>query len=216
MLNHRLPPSPSSRQQGLVLVLALIVLAAMSLAAVGLMRGVFGSNRVAGNLAFQQAALQSADVGVETAVAWLEQKSAEMEQRNAAPAPMTQANKLYNNIAASATEAYNYVATRADPAANQTWEAFWQTLVTANVVNALPADGAGNQVSFVIHRLCANAGEPTVSRCEAAPVLPTAIANGSRSSSLKPRQSSQVYYRITVRVQSARNATSFIQAMIAI
>ncbi|MBL8276847.1 MAG: hypothetical protein JNL93_09125 [Pelomonas sp.] len=213
-LNAR--PSSSLRQQGLVLVLALIVLAAMSLAAVGLMRGVLGSNRVAGNLAFQQAAVQAADVGVETAIAWLEQKTQEMEQRDPAPAPLTQANKLFANIAKSGTEAYNYVATRADPAANQTWEAFWQTLVTANVVNALPADSAGNQVSFVIHRLCANAGEPTVSACEAAPVLPTAIANGSRSNDLKVRQTSQVYYRITVRVQSARNATSFIQAMVAI
>lgn len=214
MLNAHLPPR--SRQHGLVLVLALIVLAAMSLAAVGLMRGVLGSNRIAGNLAFQQAAVQAADVGVETAVAWLEQKSQEMEQRNPSPAPLTPANKLYNNIASSATESYNYIATRADPAANQTWDAFWQSLVTANVVNALPADAAGNQVSFVIHRLCANAGEPTVSRCEAAPVLPTAIANGSRSNDLKVRQTSQVYYRITVRVQSARNATSFIQAIVAI
>lgn len=213
MLNHR---PPFRGQQGIVLVLALIVLAAMSLAAIGLMRGVLGSNRVAGNLAFQQAAVQAADVGVETAVAWLEQKTAETAQNNPAPAPATPANKLYNNISKGASEAYSYVATRADPGSTQTWENFWQTLVTAEVVNTLPADATGNTVAFVIHRLCADAGEPTASRCEAAPVLPTAVATSSKSSTIKLKEASQVYYRITVRVQGPRNATSFIQAIVAI
>jgi type IV pilus assembly protein PilX len=214
MLNAR--PLRHAGQRGLVLVLALIVLAAMSLAAIGLMRGVLGSNRVAGNLAYQQAAVQAADVGTETAIAWLEQRTRELEQRNAAPAPMTLANKLFNNIVKSASEPYAYVATRADPAATQTWDGFWQNLTTANVVNNLPVDAAGNQVSFVIHRLCANAGEPSVSRCEAAPVLPAAIQTSSKSNSLKLKEASQVYYRITVRVLGPRNATSFIQTMVAI
>lgn len=209
-MNHLL--SRSSRQQGLVLVLALIVLAAMSLAAVGLMRGVFGSNRVAGNLAFQEAALQAADVGVETAIAWLEQKTAEQ----LAGPPPTPANRLWGVITTASGEAYNYVPIRRDPVANQTWEAFWQVLAGAGQVNALPADAAGNQVSFVIHRLCASAGDPTASRCEATPSLPPSIQNSSKSSSLKLKQASQVYYRITVRVQSARNATSFTQAVVAI
>lgn len=209
-MNHHL--SRASRQHGLVLVLALIVLAAMSLAAVGLMRGVFGSNRVAGNLAFQQAALQAADVGVETAVAWLEQKSTELAKAS----PATPANKLWGTISTGSGEAYNYVPTRRDPTANQTWEAFWQVLAGVNQVNNLPPDAAGNQVSFVIHRLCASAGDPTASRCEAAPALPPSIQNSSKSSSLKLKQASQVYYRITVRVQSARNATSFTQAVVAI
>lgn len=206
--------TPSSDQQGLVLVLALIVLVAMSLAAVGLMRGVLGSNRVAGNLAFQQAAVQAADVGVETAIAWLEQRTQQL-QTNPAPAPPSLANKLHANIVKSATEPYAYMATRTDPT-NQTWEEFWQVLAAAGVVNTLAADPAGNRVAFVIHRLCANAGEPTVSRCEATPMMPLAIQSSSKSSSLKLRQPSQVYYRITVRVQGARNATSFIQSIVAI
>ncbi|MDR7269016.1 Tfp pilus assembly protein PilX [Pelomonas saccharophila] len=213
-LNAR--PLRQAGQRGLVLVLALVVLAAMSLAAVGLMRGVFGSNRVAGNLAYQQAAVQAADVGVETAIAWLEQRTRELEQPNPNVATLSLANKLYSNIVRGTGEPYAYVATRADPPANQTWDAFWQTLTTANVVNNLPVDAAGNQVSFVIHRLCANAGEPSVSRCEAAPVLPAAIQTSSKSSSLKLKEASQVYYRITVRVLGPRNATSFIQTMVAI
>ncbi|MFG6465400.1 PilX N-terminal domain-containing pilus assembly protein [Roseateles sp. BYS87W] len=201
-----------SRQQGLVLVLALIVLAAMSLAAVGLMRGVLGSNRVAGNLANQQAAGQAADVGVETAIAWLEQRTQEL----ASNAPPTPANRLYNNIAVGAGQPYAYTATRQDPVAGQSWEAFWQTLVTNNLVNTLATDAAGNRVSFVVHRLCAATGDPTVARCEASPAVPLSVQNSSKSSSIKLRQASQVYYRITVRVQGARNAASFIQAIVAI
>lgn len=214
MLNAR--PLRHARQRGLVLVLSLVVLAAMSLAAVGLMRGVFGSNRIAGNLAYQQAAVQAADVGVETAIAWLEQRTRELEQPNIHVATMSLANKLYNHIAKGVGEPYAYVAIRADPAANQTWDGFWQTLTVAGVVNNLPVDAAGNQVSFVIHRLCANTGEPSVSRCEAAPVLPAAIQTSSKSNSLKLKEASQVYYRITVRVLGPRNATSFIQTMVAI
>lgn len=205
------------QQQGLVLVLALIVLTAMSLAAIGLMRGVLGSNRVAGNLAFQEATLQAGDVGIETAIAWLEQKSRETGPIVPPATTAMPANKLFNNITAD-SEGYKYVATRADPnpAQNQTWESFWATLVSANQVNTLPTDAAGNSVSFVIHRLCANTGAPAAANCEATPALPAAIATSSKSNSLKLNDSSQVYYRITARVQGARNAVSYIQAMVAI
>jgi type IV pilus assembly protein PilX len=207
---------PSTRhQQGLVLVLALVVLAAMSLAAVGLMRGVLGSNRVAGNLAYQQAAVQAADVGAETAIAWLEQLSAETIPGSTANAPAINANRQYQNLTKEGGATYNYVATRADPGANQTWESFWQVLVAAQQVNELPVDATGNRVSFVIHRLCAFTGEPKDAVCETAPAQATPTTNGMRDGD-KVDPLGQTYYRITVRVQGPRNATSFIQVMAAI
>ncbi|WP_457420844.1 PilX N-terminal domain-containing pilus assembly protein [Roseateles sp. P5_E7] len=208
--------TPSNRhQRGLVLVLALVVLAAMSLAAVGLMRGVFGSNRVAGNLAYQQAAVQAADVGAETAIAWLEQLSSETVPGAAASSPAVDANRLYGHLKTSQGATYNYVATRADPGVGQSWEGFWQTLVGAGQVNALPVDATGNNVSFVIHRLCALPGAPKDAACETAPV-PTTATNGGKQDIKQPDALGQVYYRITVRVQGPRNATSFIQVMAAI
>lgn len=201
-------------QRGLVLVLALIVLAAMSLAAIGLMRGVLGSNRVSGNLAYQQAAVQAADVGAETAIAWLEQLSTETVAGGSSTAPAVNANRLYANLRQSPGVAYNYVATRADPAASQSWDSFWQTLVTAGQVNSLPADSAGNTVSFAIHRLCANAGAPALSGCETSPVQSS--SGRGQNNRLQPSGLGQVYYRITVRVQGPRNAASFIQTMVAI
>ncbi|HEY0954335.1 MAG TPA: PilX N-terminal domain-containing pilus assembly protein [Roseateles sp.] len=212
MLNK--PPTRSA-EHGLVLVLALIVLAAMSLAAVGLMRGVFASNRVAGNLAYQQAAVQAADVGVERAVAWLEQQS-RATVRPPAPAASTApdipANALNNDIA---TAEMKYSATRGELGAGQSWESFWQALVKADRVNNLPADANGNQVSFAIHRLCSDIGAPAAANCDASPDARSG-EGGSKGNTPQVQAPSIVYYRVTVRVQGPRNANSFIQAVVSI
>ena len=56
-----------ARQGGTALFIALIMLVAMSIAAVSLVRSVDTTVTIAGNLAFQQAALQAADYGIEEA-----------------------------------------------------------------------------------------------------------------------------------------------------
>ncbi|MGZ5651056.1 MAG: pilus assembly PilX family protein, partial [Usitatibacter sp.] len=60
-----------NRQQGVVLLIALTVLVAMSLAGVALMRSVDNTVVVAGNLAFKTASVQVADYGSQQAVTWL-------------------------------------------------------------------------------------------------------------------------------------------------
>lgn len=206
-------------QQGLVLVLALIVLGAMSLAAVGLMRGVLGGNRVAGNLAFQQAAVQAADVGIERAVAWLEQQSrATVPPANAASgAAAVPSTRLHNHVEPTPGDPAAYSATRSDPnfSLGQTWESFWQAQEGAKRVNKLPADANGNQVSYVIHRLCSQVGAPQSANCDASPTTRAGQGN-SRGNVPTVNAPSAVYYRITVRVQGPRNATSFIQAVVSI
>jgi type IV pilus assembly protein PilX len=59
---------PASNQQGVVLIIALIAIAAMSLAGIALVRSVESANIAAGNLSFRQSSLQSADLGLETAL----------------------------------------------------------------------------------------------------------------------------------------------------
>ena len=73
MLNH--PITPQKKQQGVVMIVALIVLVALILGSLALTKSVFTTNMIAGNLAFQKAATNSTDVGVEDAVAWLEQQT---------------------------------------------------------------------------------------------------------------------------------------------
>lgn len=201
-------------QQGIVLLLSLIVLVAMSLAAIGLMRSVLTSNRVAANLAFQQSTTQSAGVGIETAIAWLEQKARELKTNN----PPVLQNGLFANTTVGGGETVNYVARREDPGSNQAWEDWWQqVLVANNQINTLPVDAAGNTVAFAIHRLCNATGDPLSGiGCEAPPTVNAATQTSSKSSGIKLQVPSQIYYRITVRVQGPRNAVSFIQSIVAI
>jgi len=56
-----------NKQQGVVLMIALIALVAISLAGIALMRSVDTSNVVSGNIAFNEAAIQMADIGAEQA-----------------------------------------------------------------------------------------------------------------------------------------------------
>lgn len=213
MLNHRpsscgrrgRPLAPQTRQQGVVLILALIVLAAMTLAGIGLTRSVFTSNKIAGNLAFQQAATHSADAGVERAIAWLEERHA-----NALNTLYAHQNPGGLNL--------GYFASRQDPGAGQSWEQFWNAvLVPTNRVNTLPAPIAGNTVSFVIHRLCNAVGDPATGiGCDASPTI-VGAEGGGRGAGVPPISlPSQRYYRITVRVTGPRNTVSFVQSIVAL
>lgn len=201
------------QHRGVVLILALIVLAAMTLAAVGLMRSVTGSNRVAGNLAFQQSALQSADIGVQAAVAWLEQRARELDDKGGS------ANRLDADVAIGPSSPIAYVAHRDDPAAHQTWETLWPALITAGQVNTLPVDTAGNTVSFVIHRMCAAAG-PSTANCEVPFVQKGGFkrvsgnSQGTKETSGDLTGSDAVFYRVTVRVAGPRNTSGFVQAIV--
>jgi len=197
-------PQPA-QQRGIVLMLAIVVLVIMSLAAVGLMRSMLSSNKVAGNLAFQQSAIQSADLGIETAVAWLEQNNI--------------ATNLHNSITIAAGRPVGYLALRQDPAVGQSWETFWTTvLVPSNTVNTLAADAAGNTVSFVIQRLCNGQGAPTSGiGCEAAPATDPGEGGSKRANSGTPIGiPNQRYYRITARVAGPRNTIGFVQAVVAL
>ncbi len=64
-------PGPRQRQDGIVLFVALIVMVAMSLAAIALIRSVDTTNAVVGNLAFRLASILPANGSIETAAAAL-------------------------------------------------------------------------------------------------------------------------------------------------
>ena len=57
-----------SREKGVVLFIALIVLVAMSMAGISMMRAVDAGTKIAGNLAFRQSATQAAEPAFETAM----------------------------------------------------------------------------------------------------------------------------------------------------
>ncbi|MFO1222400.1 MAG: hypothetical protein U1E90_04840 [Burkholderiaceae bacterium] len=204
MLNHHTPSADTrAPQRGNVLLIALILLVALSLAGIALIRSVSTSNMIAGNLAFQQAATHSADTGIETAVAFLEASSA------------GNSTTLHNSVLSGGGT--RYVALRQDPAAGQSWDAYWNaTLAGSGAVNTLAADAAGNTVSYVIHRLCNATGAPAYPGCSSSPTDATSAGNSQGSGVVQLASPRQVYYRITARVAGPRNTLSYVQVIVAI
>lgn len=214
--------------RGIVLVVALIVLVAMTLGAIALVRSVYTGNLVAGNLAFQQSATHSADAGIETAIAWLENNNG---VTTSATASACTPNTL--PVLSCDQAAYGYLSARQDPAVDpstqvaESWRSFWVTTLSAKA-RTLAADRVGNTVSYVIQRMCSLTGDAQSSTNQCA-TSPRTLSEGNCSSgsscdsqreNLNSRGggggSGQIYYRITVRVVGPRNTESFTQAVVAL
>lgn len=185
-------------QQGVVLLIALIMLVAMTLGGIALVRSVNTTNIIAGNLAFQQAATHSSDTGIESAVTWLEANNS--------------GATLYTSVAAQ-----GYSAVRVDPAAGQSWDAFWRAVLTAQS-SALPANAGGYTVAYAIQRLCAQALPPSSAGagCSQPPATTSTSTSSKGAGVVALTYGSQVYYRITSRVAGPRNTVSYVQAIVAL
>ena len=193
--------APRVRQRGVILMILMIVLVAMTLAGIALVRSVDTSNIIAGNLAFQQAAINAGDVGTETAVTWLQ-------------------NNVAGNTLQQSIPAQGYVASRQDPAAGQSWDAFWtNTLVPAGQVVTLTQDAnTGNTVSYTIQRMCAQVGDPAVplTDCAVLQTVGTSAGSSKGSGVIALQYNSQVYYRITSRIVGPRNTVAYVQTIVAL
>ncbi len=191
------------------MLVALIALVVMTLAAITVTRSSLVTNRIAGNLSFQQAATQSADPAIEAAVSWLEAHNT--------------GTTLNANISIDVANGrpVGYFASNADRPGAASWERFWTTtLLPSHRVNVLPTDAAGNTASYVIQRLCNGVGDPNAagSNCAA---LPDAAQSQGNSQGVTWTQQvagagGQRYYLITVRIAGPRQTTAFVQAVVAI
>lgn len=185
-----------TRQGGAVLLIALVVLVAMTLSALALIRSVNMTNLISGNLAFRESALLSSERSTEIALAWLTTNSA------------TGNTTLHTDNAAN-----GYRAARADPATGVNWDTFWNDSLTGQFVTGA-IDVAGNTVSYVIHRLCDTTGAPQLANCTKPPSNNTGGSFSIGGPAITPN--SQVYYRITSRVAGPRNTVVYTQTIVAI
>jgi type IV pilus assembly protein PilX len=186
-------------QRGIVLFIALIVLVAMTLAGIATVRSVDTTNQIAGNLAFKQSATMGADAAVEAARTWV--------------LTQTAAGALFTN---STANGYYSFAPTSGPGIETDWTSYdW----TASSRQLTTADVAGNDIRYVIHRMCNQTGDPSaLSGITCNTTLSSGASSGIGSSKGAGRVSliglTQYYYRITVRVIGPRNTTSYVQAMI--
>jgi type IV pilus assembly protein PilX len=197
----RMRPMPR-RQTGVVLIIALIVLVAMTLTAVSLVRSVDTNNVIAGNLAFQQAALHSADRGIEAALGWLKDCN------------ITHANCQRDSLGQDdSTNGYTAAGNNSIPNTNESWDAYWWRALKNHAVE-MAEDGAKNRVFYVIDRLCNSPGPSDNTICTSSPVVSTVDDNDHNPGLPWLKAGSGVYYRITVRVAGPRNTASYVQAVV--
>jgi Tfp pilus assembly protein PilX len=193
------------RQRGAILFIALIVLVAMSLAGIALMRSVDTNVLIAGNLAFRQSATAGGDWGIEAANAWLRSSP-----------------ELLNNDGLAAGAPFYYA----------TWQESLDLIGTnptipdypwdTNLPLDLGFDSAGNQVKYVIHRLCDREGAPTdpLVKCVRSTLSKSSGPNTPDSNRVKPMDDinqtskSVALYRVTVRVTGPRNTVSYVQSVL--
>jgi Tfp pilus assembly protein PilX len=208
MLNRRSSSFGRARrasQQGMVLVMALIVLVLVTLAGLSMMRSVDTTTLVAGNLAFQQAATRASDLGIERAIGVLQTLAA--------------GGQLNTSDATNSYFATMRTTDSPDPAVSgrRDWPKMWSNWLETNALAPPFSDNFGNSVQFAIHRLCANSAPPNAGgNCVTAPGQITSAGSSEDSNELQVQGSqTRVYYRITVRVIGPRRTESYVQAHVA-
>jgi type IV pilus assembly protein PilX len=192
--------APPARQEGVVLLISLIVLVAMTLAGVALMRSVDTAVGVAGNVAFKQSAVQVADTGTQQASVWLGNNST--------------GTTLQNDNAA-----LGYFSAR--PGSEPNWYDInsWGQSV---VLNGGTPDASGNVVRYVVHRMCTESNTPYngsngVANNQCALYFPLSTAAQGGSMQVGAAQflgTPMIYYRVTTRVDGPRNTVSVIQTSV--
>lgn len=194
---HRLSSPVATRQTGVVLLVALIILVALTLAGVALIRSVDTGNLIAGNMSFHQSAVHAGERSTEQAIAvWLSAHSAAGD------------TNLHSNNAAQ-----GYFAVRNERANNESWDAYWERVGSAPASSG--TDTAGNTVTYVIHRLCDSTGAPHLANCARRPA--SVNSGGSQSAGgIAPVANNQVYYRITTRIQGPRRTVAYVQTIVAL
>jgi type IV pilus assembly protein PilX len=198
--------SQMKTQQGVVMIIALIVLIAMSLAGVALVRSVDTTNLLAGNIAFKQGALQEGNTTMETAINMFA-----IDQQ--LYVTFDTQTKVEIDIPAQ-----NYHASML-PANSQ---GIPLTLLNAGLgvsgdfdnnpdflQKISPADArTQNKSRFVIERLCFRAGPADSEQCRFVP------GDGSTHGRGQTKDPGVPLYRITTRVDGPNNTVSYTQAVI--
>ena len=197
---------PSRRQRGFVLVIALIVLAAMTLAAAAMVRTIDTSTMLARNISFKRDALNRGDVALEAAI---------NEFRAGQNLSATGRNKNQDQ------QDLNYsavmVATDTDGVPmvlkGNTSPTFGVWSKGEVDVAAIPNSyDLGMHEVYLIERMCTTPGPALVETCI---VNGRAQAGGTQPND-KPGQLFPPMYRITARVTGPRNTVSYVQAIFSI
>ena len=204
------PCSASRRQQrGVMLFISLIVLVAMTLAAVAMMRSVDTATLVAGNIGFRQSAVNAADQGVQNAYTWLGATVA-----TAGINTDSAANGYSSSVPAG--EAPDWYTNSAS------WLNAFAVPLTCPAMGLVGQDCGRNTVSYVIHRLCPVANCAPNATCGGVTnicgqTLTSTAISGEGVDQSAPNfftTPPQTHYRITVRSVGPRASIAYVQTLL--
>jgi len=228
-LNERRASAPRG-QRGVVLLITLIILVAMTLAGIGMMRSVDTGSIIAGNMAFRQATESASDAGSAAAFKALisvansgnNQDKNILYLKSGDPCPSGVTPALctagtinlpgYASTPLSACEVTNTCPVVANAKPWWTNNANWNNAPTVTVSDPING-GTIATVQYLIHRMCPAGGPPSGS-CQ------TLVQPGTGCTSTHtpppPCISTSVYYRITTRSQGVRDTVVYTQTLVLI
>jgi Tfp pilus assembly protein PilX len=194
-------------ERGVVLFIALIVLVALSLAAVALVRSVDTGNIIAGNLAFKQSTINAADLGIEAAMdalGWITQNNLDA---NLIQAPSVTTNKYWYYATRRQVDSRGVPTTKEQGAGGTATAIDWSSVPIISTME-------GNDVRVVIDRLCLGPAPVTdvQQNCFFDDVAGDTGTKKTHESVFSGADS--LYYRVTVRVAGPRNTVSMVQAIV--
>ena len=200
--NHlRMRSAPPRGQRGVVLMVALIVLVALTLAGLSMVRSSDTAVVVAGNLAFRQAASQALDTGVEAAVASI--------SSDVVTSDLPVGGKYY---------AYMLALDADGLPSGMTWKGTGEPNAAYKIAD--PGGLTGYTVRYVVERMCYLGGgavggldpKSRMDRCNMETQAPGAQSNKIGSADLG--SFSKINYRISVKVEGPRGTETFASAVI--
>lgn len=209
-------------QRGLSLLYAMLALAALAIASVGLMRAVSMGSTIAGNLSFQQEATASADQATRQVIATLYSKvntnSAGLDANLPDIGYYASTDELVDvtgsQLASSTKKLVKWTNTYCGEQISGSFASCTLLPVT------LPGKINGNTASYIAFRLCDTVGTSEDPSRNCARPLKASTTSGTNevrdySSGTGVSKSTILpYVRIVVRISGARNTTSYTETIV--
>ena len=216
--------TPHARQRGMAMIIALLVLVAMSLGAVALVRSVNTGSQIAGNLSFRQDATANADRVAQEAIAMLYEKL------------VADADSLNNDQASDGY--YASQPAKLDPTGNARTGDAARALVAwdSGYCGTYPSGGhascdhtpkasaaeltSGNSAAFIVFRMCDAAGavDSTGIHCATTAASVSNACQGAINYENEGKCPSGAgvtpYYRVLVRTLGPRNTASYTETIV--
>jgi type IV pilus assembly protein PilX len=194
--------TPSRRQGGVVLFVALIVMVAMSLAAIALIRSVDTTNAIVGNLAFRLASILPANASIEQAASAL--------FSDADIATVDHIPDKTNDLAAE-----NYYAQRqAGEDARGVPLVLQKKSTASTLTKKFDANDTDTHVTYIIERMCIGPTVLAQDYIKNCGLVPPVGNPGDTIGDAGAAGLNVPFYRVTVRVDGPKNTASFVQAML--